>query len=590
MRALTIRTHLGGVCVAVLASLVTTPPAFAQVPVGAVTQVAPTREDLEGQLRPRPRAEPLPSEPLGLRDAGEGEAEKQAPPASDTSFSFTLRELEITNSTVYQDDDFREIYEPFLDTDITIGGLREIADRIEQLYRDDGYVATRVIVPPQAIEGGIARLEVYEGRIIHYEINGDIGPVKKQMARLLDNLLTGEPARWSTLERYLLLARDLPGISLTGTLQQAGDEVPGGVILIVDAARKPVEGFVRLHNRNGETTGPLAITGGLGLNSNTQWGERIGAVALTAIDIPENLGEVDDIVNKEQLSGFLSYEQSIGDEGLRVHLSALQSYSEPGAPLDDLNLVSNTTIVDLGFEYPMVRSRRFSLWTRGGFQYEHQWVDVGDPAARLQDDHLRIFYGGIHMIALPPLNGVTTFDVEIRQGLTAWGASVYPDFNSSEEFTLVRAEFSHRQPIPPFFELFVDVRAQRASDPLPPIEEMSLGELTIGRGFEPGALVGDNGIAVRGELRYYPPGLKTWWLQDFSAFAFYDYGLIDDYGNPTANPKGYEDLSSAGFGIRFQAFDTLFGELYYAEPLDRAIDSAEGVPSGSVKFTLTKFF
>src|SRR5699024_1194939 len=185
---------------------------------------------------------------------------------------FVLRGLDIANATVYADDDFRELYEPFLGAEVALGSLREIANRIENLYREDGYVATRVIIPPQAIEGGMARLEVFEGRIIHYAIHGEIGPVKKQVARLLENLLTGEPARWRDLERYLLLARDLPGISLTGTLRSAGESAPGGVILVVNVARKPVDGFVSLQNRNAETSGPLTLSGGVGLNSNTQYG------------------------------------------------------------------------------------------------------------------------------------------------------------------------------------------------------------------------------------------------------------------------------------------------------------------------------
>ncbi|HET7410956.1 MAG TPA: POTRA domain-containing protein [Paracoccaceae bacterium] len=536
--------------------------------------MAPTREELQQSLDPGVRP-PEPVEELGIEEA---EPAPPVPVDDATSFSFILRGLEIANATVYGDDDFRAIYEPFLDTEVTIGSLREIANRIEQLYRDDGYVATRVILPPQAIEDGIARLEVFEGRIIHYEINGEIGPVKKQIARLLDNLLTGEPARWSELERYLLLARDLPGISLTGTLRSAGETAPGGVILVVDTARKPVDGFVSLQNRNAEATGTFTASGGVALNSNTQWGERIGGVGLLGLEVPE------------QISGYLSYEQSLGDEGLRVYFSALHGYSEPGDLLEELDLVSTTTIVDVGLEYPIVRSRRFSLWTRGGFQYEDQHVEVGDPGRELLDDQLRVVYGGARLVALPPLGGVTRLDVEVRQGLDSYGAGVSPGVDANTDFTLIQAEASHRQPIPPFFEIYVGARAQRASEPLPSLEEMSLGELTVGRGFEPGSLTGDHGLGLTGELRYFPPGLETWWLQDFSVFGFYEYGMIDDFGNPTGNPEGYENLSSAGFGVRFQAFDTLFGEFYYAQPLDRALETAERRPYGGVKFTLTKFF
>ena len=579
MQGETVRIRRVALGLAMLASVAAI-PATAQVPPPDpleppenIGQVAPTREELEQQLDPGIG----PTEPVG--EVTVDETEPTGVPLDETStYTFELRGLEIANATVYDDGDFRDIYEPYLDTEVTIGSLREIANRIEELYRDDGYVATRVIIPPQAITNGVARLEVFEGRIIHYEINGEIGEVKKQIARLLDNLLTDEPARWSDLERYLLLARDLPGISLTGTLRSAGETAPGGVILVVDTARKPIDGFVSLQNRNAEPTGTFTVSGGIAFNSNTQYAERLGAVALLAVEVPE------------QVSGFLSYEQSLGNDGLRVQVQAIHGFSEPGDALDTLNLVSNTTIVNAQLEYPLVRSRRFSLWTRGGFEYEDQRVSVGKPHRELFDDQLRVLYGGARMIALPPLGGVTQFDVQLRQGLEDFGAFAASKPDASESFTLVRAEASHRQPIPPFFEIYLGARAQRATEPLPSLEEMSLGELTIGRGFEPGSLTGDSGFGVAGELRYFPPGLETWWLQDFSVFAFYDYGMIDDFGNPTANPKGYEQLASGGFGFRFQAFETVFGEFYYAQPVTRALRSADRAPNGGVKFTLTKFF
>jgi hemolysin activation/secretion protein len=546
----------------------------AQAPVVPPIRPAPTREELEEQLRPAATPPPQLEEEVGVDET------EPAPtlPKAAAAYSFVLRGLEIANATVYDQDDFREIYEPFLESEVTIGGLREIANAIERLYRDDGYVATRVIIPPQAIENGVARLEVFEGKIIHYEINGEIGPVKKQIARLLDNLLTDEPARWSELERYLLLARDLPGISLTGTLRSAGETAPGGVILVVDTALKRIDGFVSFQNRNAESTGPLTISGGVALNSQTQWGERVGGVALLAMEVPE------------QISGFLTYEQSLGNDGLRFRAEALYGYSDAGGLLESGNFISDSTIFNAQLEYPIVRSRRFSLWTRGGFEYEDQGVDVGSPGSELSDDRLRIFYGGARMIGLPPLGGVSQFDVEVRQGLTSDRASANSKPDASVDFTLIRAEVGHRQPIPPFFEVYFGARAQRASEPLPTLEEMSLGELTIGRGYEPGSLTGDHGVGVTSELRYFPPGLETWWLQDFSVFGFYDYALVDDFGNPTGSPKGYEDLSSAGFGVRFQAFETFFGELYYAKPLTSALSTADDVPNGAFKFSLTKFF
>lgn len=261
-----------------------------------------------------------------------------------------------------------EIYEDFIGTEITIGGLREIANRIEALYRDEGYLATRVIIPPQTIEGGVAQLQVHEGRIIHYEVNGDIGPVKKQIAALLDNLITDRAARRADVERYLLLSRDLPGISLTGTLRSAGDNLPGGVILVVDTARKAVDGFVQLQNRNAQPTGAVTLAAGVASNSESEYAERIGGIALAALEVPE------------QFSGFGSAEMSLGNDGLVVRLETVYGLAEPGDALENLDLNIDSFSVRAEAEYPMVRSRQFSLWTRGGFEFADTRSSLGEQA------------------------------------------------------------------------------------------------------------------------------------------------------------------------------------------------------------------
>lgn len=222
-------------------------PVVPRVPAGIA--VPGTTSDIRNQVRDVGRRPEV--------DAPLGTVSEELQPGADDSVagastvSFKLNDIQFPEypPIEYIDEEgnfdaIREIFESFIGTDITIGGLREIGNRIEELYRDDGFLATRVIIPPQTIENGIAQLQVHEGRIIHYEVNGDIGPVKKKIASLLDNLITDKAARRSDVERYLLLARDLPGISLTGTLRSAGDNLPGGVILVVDTARKAVDGLL----------------------------------------------------------------------------------------------------------------------------------------------------------------------------------------------------------------------------------------------------------------------------------------------------------------------------------------------------------
>ena len=84
-------------------------------------------------------------------------------------------------------------------------------------YRADGYVFTAVSA--NIDETGRLRFVVTEGRIVSVRLDGDIGPAGAQVLRLL-NWLTEEPViDTATLERYLLLAQDVPGVTLHAVLE-----------------------------------------------------------------------------------------------------------------------------------------------------------------------------------------------------------------------------------------------------------------------------------------------------------------------------------------------------------------------------------
>lgn len=588
------RLRLPGV--AVVGALLSFAPSvlIAQIP-GGVSLPGTTRQEISPQNRVTPRPE-RPSEET-VPEAPRTDAEAPAPPAEGT-LSFRLNGVNIIGATVYETEDFDDILADFVGTDVTLGGLREIGNRIERRYRDDGYVATRVIIPPQAIKNGVPSMEIFEGKIIHYEINGEIGDVKKRIAMYLDNLLTDKPARWEELERYLLISRDLPGISLTGTLRSAGDSTPGGVIMVVDAARKPVDGYVNIQNRNPEVIGPWTLSGGVSFNSNTEYGERLGMVALVSLQ------EFEPVFDKkpfEQKSFYFVYEHALGDEGLRLNLSATLGFTKPGNELRNLELETDSAIFRVGLEYPAIRSRTFSLWTRGGFEVSDQRAVVAEEA--LYDDQVRSFFFGLSGVWFAPLGGVTEFDFEVRQGLDHFGAPEYlggatgalgadsrSRFDARFDHTLVRGRLSHRQPLPPFFELYFEFAGQAASRPLPAIEECTLGTLTIGRGYDAGAITGDTCFGAVFEARYVPPGEDLWWLDNLQFYGFMDYGRAYDFGNPTNSEDGYEDLFSIGFGTRFQVFETVFGDVYLAMPQSKGLSIAPRKPNASVHLNLTKYF
>ena len=515
----------------------------------------------------------------GQTSLGRSELPDSQPGLRTSTVSFTLQGIRFpVASTVYDLEQLEALYGERIGTDVTVAELREIADAIEALYRRDGYLATRVIIPPQTIADGVASLEIYEGRILFYEVNGEIGPVKTQIEALLDNLIVDEPARVDQLERYLLLARDLPGISLTGTLRSAGDNAPGGVVLVVDTARKATDAFVQAQNKNAEPTGPFSLAGGYAFNSRTERAERIGATLLSTHEIPE------------QITGYVIYEQSLGNDGLVLRAEHTTSFSEPGDVLAPLDLTAISSATSVLIEYPIIRSRAVSVWSRGGADVIDQNTDAGGTS--LFDDQMRVGFLGLRGVLFDSLLGQVDFDLQGRIGLDAFGASGNSIGRSRTDATfdyrIIRGAASVTHPFSQFLSAFGGMEFQWSDRPLPTYEEMALGELSIGRGYQPGIITGDSGFALTGELRYAPPGIEIDWLDSVEVYSFVDYGRAYDFNRPTG--EAFEDLMSVGGGVRFQILETMIGDVYLAVPRTEALSTSARLPKATVKFSLTKFF
>nr|MUL35297.1 hypothetical protein [Gloeocapsopsis dulcis AAB1 = 1H9] len=61
---------------------------------------------------------------------------------------------------MYNPERLQKLEAEFLGRDISLRELYQIANRITQLYRQDGYVLSQALVPEQTIRDGVARIQV----------------------------------------------------------------------------------------------------------------------------------------------------------------------------------------------------------------------------------------------------------------------------------------------------------------------------------------------------------------------------------------------------------------------------------------------
>ena len=145
--------------------------------------------------------------------------------------------------------------------------------RLELLkrYRDAGFPL--VTVAAALTSDGTLRYTVTEGRITEVKLDGDIGPAGSKVLDFLNNLVQPGPVNAARLERWLLMAQDVPGVSLQTVLRPSESE-PGSLTLVARVSRSAVSGYVAADNRAYRFSGPEQVLGLVGFNSLTSFGER----------------------------------------------------------------------------------------------------------------------------------------------------------------------------------------------------------------------------------------------------------------------------------------------------------------------------
>lgn len=494
-------------------------------------------------------------------------------PAGAQDLRFTLQSLGIEGATAFAAEELRPLYADLLGREVSVAQVFAVANAIELRYRTAGYVTSRVIVPQQTIENGRFRIVVVEGFVAEVVYQGEIGPARAAIERLMGGLRDARPIGLAEIERRLLLANDLAGLTVRGTLDPSPNQL-GGSVLVVSAERKATDGLVSVDNRASPYLGRGQLQVSHAWNAVGERADRFSLNAKTSLP----LGRV--------VAVGAGYDALIGANGSMLNLAFSHARSEPGRELEPLDVKSRVTSVVAGVTLPVIRSREQNLRAFG--QLDLRNVDTDLTGIAFTRDRLRILRAGLSYDRSDAWDGITTVRATLHQGLSALGASdngspLASRANGRSDFTKLTLDLTRLQQLASRWSVVGSIASQFARRPLLASEEMALGGGSFGRAFDDGEISSDNGIAATLELRYVP---------DVSAVALQLYGFIDggrvwaaDGGNVVTPNK----LTSFGGGVRARFSDRLFGTLEIAKPMNTEVRT-EGNKKPRAFVSLTALF
>ena len=131
---------------------------------------------------------------------------------------FKLNRIIIKGNTVFTEQELLKIFQPGLGKSIPLPMLEKMVHAVTIKYRDAGYILSRAILPPQVIKNGVVKVQVIEGFVSSVTVKGDSPRLDAFLARYGTHIKASRPLQVQELERYALLANDLPGVSMQSVL------------------------------------------------------------------------------------------------------------------------------------------------------------------------------------------------------------------------------------------------------------------------------------------------------------------------------------------------------------------------------------
>jgi hemolysin activation/secretion protein len=477
------------------------------------------------------------------RQLGNEERHNQAPagptlpaaPRRDTSVPdgppIVAGAIRVDGATALPPATFAAAIEPYLGRPLGGEELRALARDIAAAARQAGYGLATAWIPSQGLDRGVLHVVIDEGRIDAIEASG---PGHEALERRLAPLATGRPVRTADLERALLLAGDMPGVSYERPRIVRRN---GRNFLVVGTGFDRVQGRLSIDNAGSATSGPVRARAGVDVHSVLADGDRLSLGAMVTPLQPREFQLVEG-----------SYRVPVGRAGTEIAVAAYAAHSRAGGSLRDADLGGDSRQIELSVIQPLLRSRAASIWASAAIAVRDSNLDRA--GARVRDDRIVTTSATVYANA-QLAGGRVRVRLNYVQGLDWLRATMRGDPLASRSdaggrFSLIESWIQYDRALGRGFSLQLAGEAQLASRPLLASEEIGLGGRQFLRAFDYWEVSGDEGAAASAELRYDVPGRLPARLRRLQLYLYGDAGratnLRGGFGGGT--------LASAGGGAR----------------------------------------
>lgn len=502
--------------------------ALAVVASGAAAQTPPDAGSLRQQIE-QGREPSLPRKALPAKPA-----EPAAMPAQ-KGVIVTVKRFRFAGNSLLSAEQLAPVVAEYLNLPLDYTQLQAAAAAVANAYRDAGWVV-RAYLPEQDIADGVVTIQIVEAVFGGVEIDGEAPPRMRRAyvsAMIAAQQKTGAALNAESIDRGLLIADDLPGVTVSGNLREGAQS--GQTELVLKLGDEPlVVGEAGLDNTGSRSTGSVRLSANLGLNSPFRLGDLVGA------NVIHTQGS-----DYLRLSGTLP----VGHNGWRAGINGSHlSYRLVTPEFSALGAKGTSDTVGAEATYPIIRSRLRNLYL--GINAEHKTFDNqsgGSTSTRYKVDAISLGLNG-NLFDNFRGGGANAASLSLVAGNVDLAGSPNQAADASTSRTAghyikLRYAASRQQVISEDLSLFAAFAGQSAGKNLDSSEKFYLGGSAGVRAYPSSEGGGAEGQQLNLELRW-----KL--LEGFIVTGFCDYGHITvNRNNDFTGAAALNSYSLKGTGL-----------------------------------------
>lgn len=428
-----------------------------------------------------------------------------------------VQEFRLVGNTLLTAEQLKPALAGYVGRSLDFAQLQAAAAAVAERYRSSGWIVNAYL-PEQDVRGGVVTIQVVEAVFGGMYTQGSARRVSTERLRrgVEAQQAVGAHLNADALDRALLLADDLPGVSVSGALRAGQRE--GETDLVYKIADEPlVYGEVRADNTGARSTGATRLSSNLYVNSPAGLGDQANVSLIWT--------EGSDYVR-------LGYTVPVGYDGWQIGVNASQLVYK----LADVDGNGSSDTAGLEARYPLLRSRMKNLFLLANA--DHKTFDNRFNGATTSQYSTDTGSLGLNGNLFDNLGGGGA-----NSAALSWirGQRNNQVGSSNSNFSKWHYALSRQQTVTPELALFASLEGQETQDKLDTSESFYLGGASGVRAYPSNEGSGSSGDLSKLELRLR---LK----ESLMLTGFYDHGRVRN----TDGTPSY-DLHGAGVSLAWQS-------------------------------------